>query len=164
MIGSINPTALVYPVAFADISDIEILDTFSFSGKVIEKTTLSFQNLKVITAEADKRSFVHVRQKEHHHHIKNEGFIIPTGFDFDRFAFWIRNYITFNKDNIYRIKGIVCFDKMEERFIFHSIRADYMFEKGKPWDDEMRFSKLIFIGKNIDRDVLEEHLYQLIPD
>jgi G3E family GTPase len=164
LIATINPTAPVYPVAFANISDIELLDTYSFSGKTIEKTTLSFQNLKVIKAEVDNRSFVHVRQKEHHHTIKTEGFVVPAGFDYDRFSFWIRNFITFNSNNIYRIKGIVCFDKMDDRFIFHSIRSDYMFEKGKPWDDETRFSKLIFIGKNFDRDTIEEHLYQLIPD
>jgi hypothetical protein len=37
-----------------------------------------------------------------------------------------------------------------------------MFETGDPWGDENRFSKLIFIGKKINRDKLEDSLYQLL--
>jgi len=51
---------------------------------------------------------------------------------------------------------------MPERYIFQAVRATYMFEIGEPWGNENRFSKLIFIGKKINRDMLEENLYQLL--
>jgi hypothetical protein len=37
-----------------------------------------------------------------------------------------------------------------------------MFEVGKAWNDQPRFSKLVFIGKNISRPELEANLRQLL--
>lgn len=161
---NINPTAKVFPVSFADISSIEILDTFFYSAKTIQETTLSFQNLTVLQSEVDKSSFVHTQTTRHQHHIKTEGFIIPGSFIFNKFSTWMRNYIFFNKKNIYRVKGILSFEGMSEQNIFQAVRSDYTIDKGNPWNNEMRFSKLIFIGKHIDRDELEDSLYQLISN
>ncbi len=164
MMKDMNPTSRVFPVAYSDIADIDILDTFCYSEKAVENTTLSFDSLKIVNAEVNRQSFVQLKSNDHLHDIKTEGFIIPGSFDYDKFMFWMRNYIFFNSKNSYRIKGIVSFAGRTEQCIFHSIRSDYVLEEGKPWNDKVRFSKLIFIGKNIDRDAIEDHLYQLIPD
>ncbi len=165
MMTAINPAARIFPVTYSDISSIDILDTFCYSDKSIEKTTLSYDSLKIVKAEVNnKDSFVELRSNDHIHDIKTEGFIIPGSLDYDKFMFWMRNYIFFNGKNTYRIKGIISFAGKDEQYIFHSIRSDYVLEEGRAWNDDTRFSKIIFIGKKIDRDSIEDHLYQLISE
>lgn len=157
MIKTVAPSVQIYPVAFANISEIEILDTFLYSGKAVEKFTIDFQNVQVVN------NYNSTHEHHHHHHdIKTEGFAIPGGFDYEKFSFWIQNYVFYNQKNVFRIKGILSFEGMEKQYIFHSVRSDYLVEEGKTWDTDMRFSKLIFIGKNIDRDKLEDSLYELL--
>ncbi|NJO91679.1 MAG: GTP-binding protein [Chloroflexia bacterium] len=152
LLKTINPTAKLFPVTFSDISSIDILETFSYSVKAVEKTTLSFQNLQLIRPENESQS--------HNHQIKTEGLIIPGAFEYGKFMMWMQMYLFFNKNKILRVKGIVSFLDEDERHIFHAVRSDFMVEKGNPWNDETRFSKLIFIGKHIDRDEIEDALYE----
>lgn len=162
LIKDINPTAEVYPVAHANINELNILDTFSFSGKSIEKTTLSFNNLTVSNSKSVTSPVVILGQKGHRHDITSQGFSIPGNFDIGLFSTWMQNFLYFNSDNMFRVKGFVSFEDMPERYIFHAVRSTYMFEIGEHWGDEPRFSKLIFIGKEINRDSLENNLYQLL--
>lgn len=162
LIKDINPTADVYPVAHADVTELEVLDTFSFSGKSIEKTTLKFNNLSYSKIKSSTSPAVILGQKGHRHDITSQGFSIPGNFDIGRFSLWMQNFLYFNSDTVFRVKGFVSFEDMPERYIFHAVRSTYMFEIGEPWGDEPRFSKLIFIGKEINRDTLENNLYQLL--
>lgn len=161
IIKEINPMAEVYPMAHADVTELNILDTFSFSGKSIEKATLSFRNLTFSKVKSITQPSVVIGRKEHRHDISSEGFTIPGNFDIGKFSLWMQNFLHFNSDTMFRVKGIVSFDDMPERYIFQAVRSTYMFEIGEPWDAETRFSKLIFIGKKINRDMLEDNLYQL---
>jgi G3E family GTPase len=54
------------------------------------------------------------------------------------------------------------FDQTEDQFVFHGVRASFMFEVGKPWGNEERFSKLVFIGKDLSAKELEANLLQLL--
>lgn len=164
LISEINPTAQVFPVVHANISEIDILDTFSFSAKEIEKTTLSFRNLTISRIKRVSQPTVLIGKKEHRHEITSEGFVIPGSFDLEKFTLWMQNFLHFNSDTIFRLKGIVSFDEKPERYIFHAVRSSFMFEIGEPWAAETHFSKLIFIGKKINRDMLEDNLYQLLAN
>jgi G3E family GTPase len=163
IIESINPSSEIIPVAFSDITSVNILDTYSYTAKAIEKTTLSFQNLKVIQAGFDSNSSAHIHNKEHNHHIQTEGFIIADSFDYDKFILWMKVFLLLHRNRIYRVKGIISFYGKKEQFVFQAIRSEFIIEEGKQWNTDMRFSKLIFIGKKIDRDRIEDELYQLIP-
>ncbi|NJO67848.1 MAG: GTP-binding protein [Bacteroidetes bacterium] len=139
--------------------------TFSIlfiSGKAIEKSTLAFRNTDILKKKSVTQPSVVIGKKEHHHDITSEGFSIPGSFDLGTFSFWMQNFLHFNNETMFRVKGIVSFGEMPERYIFHAVRSTYMFEIGEPWGNENRFSKLIFIGKRIDRDRLEDSLYQLL--
>ncbi len=147
----INGTAQIFPVSFSDITNIALLDTFSFSKESIVSSTLSFQHVSFL------------RPAVNQHQISTESFVIPGGLDAPKFTSWINNYLFFNQKNIYRVKGILCFEGEEDQYIFQSVRSEYLIEKGNPWRDKTRFSKIIFIGKDINRDKLEDYLYQLLP-
>ncbi len=157
----INPSASIYPVSYCNITEVDILDTFMYTSNKIEETTSSFQNLTFIKKPLESGSFLQANT-DHHHHIQTEGFMIPGNFDYDQFNFWIRNYLLFNTNNIYRVKGILHFKNKEGNFIFHSIRSEYILEPSEIKNTKPINNKLIFIGKNIQRDELEKYLFQLI--
>lgn len=166
MISGINPMAKIHPTSYGSVDDCEVLDTNSFSGAVIEKSTLSFCGMD-LSGGSDSRqtSFVHHPNKPEllrQHDISSVGFTFNGSFDVNKFGVWMQNYLYFNADTIFRVKGIMSFDQTEDQFILHAVRSSFMFEVGKPWDGGERFSKLVFIGKNISGHELESSLLQLL--
>lgn len=166
LIRSVNPMAKIYPATFGDVAEIEILDTHSFSGEAIGKSALSFCRMDISGDDrSGEKSFVHHPQRNqvfHQHDISSVGFTFKGNFDVNKFGVWMQNFLYFNQDTIFRVKGIMSFDQTEDRFVFHAVRSFFMFEVGKAWDEEERFSKLVFIGKNISGKELEVNLLQLL--
>jgi G3E family GTPase len=166
LIRTTNQLARISYTTFGNTAGIDVLDTNSFSGEVIEKSTLSFcgVDLKAVS-EAGKRSFVHNPtnpKPQHKHDITSVGFTFAGSFDVNKFGLWMQNYLYFNREQIFRVKGIVSFDQTDDQFIFHAVRSSFMFEVGKPWADDPRFSKLVFIGKDLSANELEANLLQLM--
>ena len=166
LIKGVNPTTQIANTSFCEVSEIDVLDTNSFSGKGIEKSTLSFFGMDVPEKmQADQKSFVdnpRLMNPHQKHDISSVGFTFEGSFDVNKFGLWMQNYLYFNRDNVFRVKGIMSFDQTEDQFIFHAVRSSFMFEVGKPWGNEARFSKLVFIGKNILGKELEANLLQLL--
>ena len=86
-------------------------------------------------------------------------------FEFNQsFGFMTFNYLIgqvanfFGKD-LYRIKGFIDADGMENRMILQSVAYSHAWQKGREWQaGESRKSKLVFIGKNIKRDLIQIQL------
>jgi G3E family GTPase len=166
LIKGVNPLARLAHTTFCTIDEIAVLDTNSFSGEVIEKSTLSFCGIDPLAKDQPgKRSFIHNPQRKelpHKHDIVSVGFTFEGSFDVNKFGVWMQNYLYFNRERIFRVKGVMSFDQTEDQFVFHAVRSSFMFEVGKPWGDKVRFSKLVFIGKNISGKELESGLLQLL--
>lgn len=156
IISGINPMTLLYRAEFSKVEKVNLLDLNVFSAKGIEESTMSLNT---------SQHHGHDHKHEHHHHkhdIKSHGFIIPGSFDIEKFNLWMQIFLFFNRDTVFRIKGIVSIDDMPEKQIFQAVRDNYMFEPGAEWGNETRFSKLVFIGKKLNHDMLEDNLYQLL--
>ena len=166
MIEGINPMARIHPTTFGSVEDIEVLNTHSFSGEAVGKSTLAFCRIDTQDeAPTKQKSFVHnpkLPEHLHNHDISSVGFTFSGSFDVNKFGVWMQNYLYFNQDTIFRAKGIMSFGQTEDQFIFHAVRSSFMFEVGKPWGDEERFSKLVFIGKNSSEKELEANLLKLM--
>jgi G3E family GTPase len=149
-IANINPLAIIESTSFGDISNFKVLDTDAYNATQIENSTLKF-----------KSNHHHGHQHGHHlHEITTEAFEIKGLLDFSKFSLWIENYMFFNSNKIIRIKGILAFQDYPERFIFHSVVNSFLLDPGKLWNNETPFSKIIFIGKHLDRDEINEGIEQ----
>ena len=166
IIEGINPMTRILPTTFGSIDGIDVLNIHSFSGEAVGKSTLALCRIDHSDDKlAGQKSFVHnpiVPDTNHIHDISSVGFTFKGSFDVNKFGVWMQNYLYFNQDTIFRAKGIMSFGQTEDQFIFHAVRSSFMFEVGKPWGDEERFSKLVFIGKNISGKELEANLLQLL--
>lgn len=166
MIRGINLMARIEPTSFGAVDRIEVLNTKSFSGEGIGKSTLAFCGIDLPGVnQTNQKSFIHIPEKaggRGSHDITSVGFTFYGSFDVNKFGLWMQNYLYFNRENVFRVKGIMSFDQTDDQFVFHAVRSNYMFEVGKPWGREERFSKLVFIGKQLYGKELEANLLQLM--
>ena len=162
----LNKIDSVHPDYVKKLIEITALDTNSFSGEAIGKSALSFCRIEIPEPEQlNKKSFIHnpkVSEQHLSHDISSVGFTFKGSFDVNKFGLWMQNFLYFNRETIFRVKGIMSFDQTEDQFILHAVRASFMFEIGKPWGAEERFSKIVFIGKDISGKDLESNLLQLM--
>jgi len=102
--------------------------------------------------------------KINHHHHKHEdwiteNFIIEEGFDLDKFKAWVYAMLTFQSQNIFRAKGILNIKGEKRKLIFQSVGRQFVFDWGTKWEKtEDSLSRIVFIGKNLRKDIIEKHL------
>lgn len=162
-IRSSNPTALIYPANNSMPENVDLLDLKAFTAKNIEKSTLSFKNMKLADAPVISHNPAPVlaAHTHHKHDIVSHGFIIPGSFNMEKFSLWLQNLLLFNREYLYRVKGIVSISSMKKKYILQAVRESCLFEQGAEWGNETRNSKLVFIGKKLNYDMLKDNLYQL---
>ncbi len=69
----------------------------------------------------------------------------------NRFNPWISALLRDKGQDILRSKGILSFKGNPNRFIFQGVHMLMEGDDGKAWgEDEVRESKLVFIGRNLD--------------
>ncbi|KAI5083106.1 hypothetical protein GOP47_0002849 [Adiantum capillus-veneris] len=104
----------------------------------------------------------------HHHHAHDSGVgsvsIVCEGtLDLDKINMWLGTLLSENADDIYRCKGVLSVDGIEQRYVFQAVHA--LFEGGtdRDWQaDEKRVNKLVFIGKKLERESLEKGFKECI--
>ena len=75
--------------------------------------------------------------------------------DLDSLQQWIGEFLNEKGEDIYRVKGVLAIAHAEERFVIHGVHMLIEAEYGEPWGKhEARESKLVFIGKGLDRAAL----------
>ncbi len=156
----INPMADVIETSHAQTNGTPLLNTEAYSFPHIEKTTLSYQNLNISLQNLakDKEQL----NGHHQHDIHAEGFVFDECFDQELFNIWISSYIYFNQNSLFRVKGILNFKNSKKRYIFQAVKGSCIFEQGSEWqENESRFSKIVFIGKHLNRKQLEQNLSKL---
>ncbi|KAG0475732.1 hypothetical protein HPP92_015418 [Vanilla planifolia] len=70
----------------------------------------------------------------------------------------VARYFTYGtSDDIYRMKGLLSVDGMEERFVFQGVHDIFQGSPDRLWgSDEPRINKIVFIGKNLDAEELKK--------
>ena len=70
---------------------------------------------------------------------------------------WVSNYLLPKKGKqLYRMKGVLAVDGNDKKFVYQAVHMINIGGFTEAWGDEQRFSKLIFIGKNLDQKELRE--------
>jgi G3E family GTPase len=146
-IKRINPVAKLQLCDFSAPKENNILNLKAFSVKFILDT--DFENYEPVPVMRKEI------KKEHSHteissiSVVMKGKLHPVIFD---------NWITLMlfSSSLYRIKGILNMETFDRKFIFQAVGSQFVSELGPEWKEEERINKLVFIGKNLDRKVIEE--------
>ena len=69
---------------------------------------------------------------------------------------FIRSLMINQGKDLYRYKGVISVKGMDKRFVFQGVHMIFGGNFTEPWkEDEVRESRFIFIGKNLDKKMLE---------
>ena len=95
---------------------------------------------------------------EHQHDltVTSVGIEVQGDLDLERLNDWLGNLLRTKGTDIFRSIGILSIAGMEERYVFQGV---HMLLDGQPngtWGKEERRNRLVFIGRNLDRESLEK--------
>lgn len=101
---------------------------------------------------------------DHHHGLKavhdeemqSVSFSTEQPLDPDKFFPWVQNLVATEGPNILRSKGILSFKNDPDRFVFQGVHMILDGDHQRAWAaDEKRLSRIVFIGRKLDRKGLE---------
>ncbi len=93
---------------------------------------------------------------EHDEEVSSVGITTPGDLDQKKFNRWLSELLQTKGTDIFRMKGILSLKDMSQRFVFQGVHMLFDGKPDRPWGDEPRRNSLIFIGRNLDRDELNE--------
>lgn len=99
---------------------------------------------------------------EPHHHdedITSVGIDFPGDVDAVKLNIWLRDILETEGANIFRMKGVLSIKDHPRRFIFQGVHMLLGGKAAKPWGEERRRNRLIFIGRHLDRKKLNEGFF-----
>lgn len=100
-------------------------------------------------------------EKQPHHH-KHEIETVSIEFagllGLSRFQQWIEKFVVAQATNLFRAKGIVALANVSERLVFQGVHGRYRCTLGRPWGDVKPITRMVFIGRGLDRSVIERGL------
>ncbi|MGL6074981.1 MAG: CobW family GTP-binding protein [Fimbriiglobus sp.] len=96
--------------------------------------------------------------KLHHHHeesVKSVGISILGDLDSKRLNAWISKLLNEKGADIFRMKGVLSIKGDKHRFVFQGVHMLFDGQPDRLWKpDEARLNRMIFIGRNLDREAL----------
>jgi G3E family GTPase len=93
---------------------------------------------------------------EHDEEVTSVGITIPGDFHLERLNSWLGQLLRVHGLDIFRMKGVLSVRGWNERFVFQGVHMLFDGRPDRPWGNEKRQNKMIFIGRNLDRAALEE--------
>tara|TARA_B110000977_G_scaffold97815_1_gene128773 strand:- start:37126 stop:38157 length:1032 start_codon:yes stop_codon:yes gene_type:complete len=76
--------------------------------------------------------------------------------DLDKVNDWLGMLLNDRWQDLFRMKGVLAIEGCDDRYVFQGVHALFEGMPDRPWEDgEARTSRLVFIGKQLDRAELE---------
>jgi G3E family GTPase len=140
-ISAINPVATIRETQRCGIDLSEVLDRDAFSLD------------RILEVEPDFLDGFH--DHEHDDTVSSLSLVAEKSLDPDKFIPWIQEITRTLGGDILRMKAIISFQNDPDRYVFQSVHMLLDGDRQKPWNaDEARTSRLVFIGRNLPKEVL----------
>jgi G3E family GTPase len=97
-------------------------------------------------------------EHQHDQTVSSVGFELAGELDQDRLNDWLGALLRDRGVDIFRSKGILAVRDWDERYVFQGVHMLMDGRADRPWGDDPRVSKLVFIGRNLDGAELERGL------
>ena len=150
-VRGINPTAKLFNTKNAQIELNHLLDIGGFD---LSNVNLSDNEL------LDHR--LHDNHHEHESDITSASIACSGTIDPDKFNHWLRMLLIMEGMDVFRSKGILNAKNSDKRYIFQSV---YMLFEGRfedAWDNRPKENKMVFIGRNLNKEKLEKGIQSCI--
>jgi G3E family GTPase len=142
-IRKINPYAKLYRTTKSNIELSQILDRGAFDLQRI--------------LEIEPHFLHHHHDHHHEEEVGSLSFTAERPIDPDRFQRWMGELLQRKGPDIFRCKGILDVQGAPRRYVFQGVHMLMDSDWGNPWkDSDKRASKLVFIGRDLDREALKQ--------
>jgi G3E family GTPase len=107
----------------------------------------------------------HAHDHDHGHDHKHDdavtsvGIVLEGELDGPRLNAWIGDLLKTKGADIFRSKGVLAVKGKNERLVFQGVHMVFNADFDKAWGSAKRESKMIFIGRNLDREELNKGLH-----
>jgi G3E family GTPase len=91
----------------------------------------------------------------HDDEVGSVAFEFPGTLDPEKFNAWLSVLLRTDGADLFRMKGILAITGDDRRMVFQGVHMLFDNQPGAPWGDETPHNRLVFIGRNLDRDYLE---------
>lgn len=161
----INPHAVIHEAQRSNVALDQILDRGSFDLSRILESDPQF-----LSSDDDHHPDHECGPQcdhDHHHHgdrldgethdVTINSISLRAGeMNHKRFFPWINKLTQMDGPDILRLKGIVAFAGDDDRFVLQGVHMIVDGDHQRPWrQDEKRETRLVFIGRNLDRENIE---------
>ena len=167
IVARINDQAQVFLSEFGEVPNLDLLNLNAFDAESVLNSNLS-KNKKnestgvfTFASNVDVSSLLMTTPK--HKAVHSHSFKIEAPLDFMKFDMWVNMMLNLNPDGIYRMKGILNIAYFEQKIIFQSVQNQHVCVSGGLWNEtETRETLLVIIGKNLNREMLENGLMAMV--
>jgi G3E family GTPase len=152
-IRKMNPVAKLYRTRNSDIALDKVLKVGGFDLKRALELEPDF--LKA----AEEHEHDHDEHDHDHHHdedVTSVGIVASYDVDEKKLGTWLNELLRTQGQNIFRMKGILAVKDRDERFVFQGVHMLMDGRPDRPWGTDKRESRIIFIGRDLDRQALNE--------
>lgn len=155
-----NPRVAISAVHFGEADLNELLDMKGFnltSALEIDEDFLKEED-EHHHHHHDHACDEHCEDEHHHHHHHNDeigAFIFNADKPFDPYKLdeFLSGLVEFYGPDMYRYKGILYIKGIKQRMLLQGVHMLLGTEPGKAWGKEKPYNKLVFIGKNLPKDI-----------
>lgn len=142
-IRKINPTAVIRHSTRCDVPLDEVLNRGAFDLD------------RILEVEPDFLDEEH--DHTHDDHIASFSLVTEDPLDPGKFFPWIQTIVQSFGIDMLRMKGILSFKEDDDRFVVQAVHMLLEGDHQRPWKKgEKRVSRLVFIGRNLPMDVIED--------
>ncbi|XVE89032.1 hypothetical protein DITRI_Ditri19aG0117400 [Diplodiscus trichospermus] len=112
----------------------------------------------------DEHDHKHDHHHDHHSHdhthdpgVSSVSIVCEGSLDLEKANIWLGSLLLERSEDIYRMKGLLSVQGMDERFVFQGVHDIFQGSPDRLWGaDEPRVNKIVFIGKNLNAQELEK--------
>ncbi|MFM2281398.1 MAG: hypothetical protein RLZZ444_3629 [Pseudomonadota bacterium] len=173
----INPSARIYHTQRSNVDLTKILDVGAFDLERAMENDPHFLEHGHEDHACGPDCDHHHHDHDHHHHdhdhhhhdhapaaihdVSVQSISLRGGeMNPKKFFPWIEKITQIQGPNILRLKGIIAFEQDDERYVVQGVHMIIEGNHQRPWKEgEKRESRLVFIGRNLDREKLERSFH-----
>ncbi|MGW7004506.1 CobW family GTP-binding protein [Streptomyces sp. NPDC054933] len=140
-VRAINATVRIIPAQHAKVDLQQVMDVGAFDLDRVLR---------------DDPRFLTETEHQHDATVTSVGIDLPGEVDENRLNQWLGGLLRTKGADIFRSKGILAIAGEPKQYVFQGVHMLLDGEFGRDWrDGETRGNRLVFIGRNLDRDALE---------
>ncbi|GMN49963.1 hypothetical protein TIFTF001_019124 [Ficus carica] len=123
----------------------------------LKRTNFGQVELDYVLGVGEHHDGHHSHDHTHDPGVSSVSIVCEGSLDLEKANIWLGTLLLERSEDIYRMKGLLSVQGMDERFVFQGVHDIFQGSPDRLWGaDEPRLNKIVFIGKNLDAKELEE--------